>query len=84
MNANQVGRCQLMLWGGKWLITSNVIIVIQGVPALNLLVLVLQTLVPVLQPLAFGSYTQLTPTCQEGNDVWEAGIGEQVTFISSG
>lgn len=50
--------------GGKWLITSNVILVIQGVPALDLLVLVLQTLVPVLQPLSFGSDTELAPTCR--------------------
>lgn len=49
--------------GGKWLIASNVVLVVQGVPALDLLVLVLQTLVPVLQPLALGSDTQLAPTC---------------------
>lgn len=49
---------------GKRLITSIVILIVQGVPALDLLVLVLQTLVPMLQPLPFGSDTQLTPTCQ--------------------
>lgn len=58
---------------GKWLITSDVILVIQGVPALDLLVLVLQALIPVLQPLSLGSDTQLTPTCQEGREVGEAG-----------
>lgn len=66
--------------GGKWLIASNVILVVQGVPALDLLVLVLQTLIPVLQPLPLGSDTQLTPTCQEGRQVWKAG-GEQVRFF---
>lgn len=69
MNANQVGRKREggKKWGGsshavcgaggKWLIASNVVLVVQGVPALNLLVLVLQTLVPVFQPLALGSDT---------------------------
>lgn len=55
--------------GGKWLITGDVILVIQGVPALDLLVLVLQALVPVLQPLSLGGDTQLTPTCQGGSDL---------------
>lgn len=49
-----------------WLITSDVILIVQGVPALDPLVFVLQTLVPVLQPLSFGSDTQLTATCEEG------------------
>lgn len=48
------------------LITNDVILVQQGVPALDPLVLILQTLIPVLQPLPFGSDAQLTPTCQEG------------------
>lgn len=58
-------------WGGqvfssccRWLIAGDVVLVQQGVPALDLLVLVLQTLIPVLQPLSFGSDTQLTPTCR--------------------
>lgn len=45
------------------LIASDVILDVQGVPALDLLVLVLQTLVPVLEPLPFSSDPQLTPTC---------------------
>lgn len=56
----------LMQLGGKWLIARDVILIQQGVPALYLLVLVLQTLVPVLQSLSFGSDTQLTPTYQKG------------------
>lgn len=59
----------LYVRGGKWLIASNVILVIQGVPAFNLLVLVLQTLVPVLQSLPFGSDPKLAATCQEGSEV---------------
>lgn len=45
------------------LIAGDVILDVQGVPALDLLVLVLQTLVPVLEPLPFSSDPQLTPTC---------------------
>lgn len=53
------------------LITGNVVLVHQGVPALDPLVLVLQTLVPVLQPLPFGRDAQLAPTCQEGGEAGE-------------
>lgn len=54
---------------GKRLITSIVILIVQGVPALDLLVFVLQTLVPMLQPLPFGGDTQLTPTCRRGRQM---------------
>lgn len=42
------------------------ILIVQGVPTLNLLVLILQALVPVLEPLPFGGDTELTATCQRG------------------
>lgn len=73
----------LHLCGGKWLITGNGILIIQSVPALNPLVLVLQTLIPVLQPLSFGSDTQLTATCQGGSEEREAGVGEQAAIVLS-
>lgn len=51
---------------GERLIASVVILVVQGVPTLNLLVLILQTLVPVFEPLPFGGDTELTATCHRG------------------
>lgn len=51
---------------GERLIASVVILIVQGVPTLNLLVLILQTLVPMLEPLPFGGDPELTATCQRG------------------
>lgn len=50
--------------GGKRLIASVVILIVQGVPPLNLLVLILQTLVPVFEPLPFGGDAELAATCR--------------------
>lgn len=45
--------------GHQVLITGHVVLVLQLVPALNLLVFVLQTLIPMFQALAFGRDPQL-------------------------
>lgn len=60
------GKVEARRGVARKLIASDVILVVQGVPALDLLVLVLQTLVPVLEPLPFSSDPQLTPTCGGG------------------
>lgn len=70
MRTNQGGQFEAHASGGEGLIAGDVVLVHQSVPALNLLVLVLQTLIPVLQVLSLGGDTQLTPTCQEGMEVW--------------
>lgn len=48
---------------GRLLITGVVVLIVQGVPALDLLVLVLQALVPVLQALSLRLNAQLAATC---------------------
>lgn len=57
------------------LIAGDVVLVLQGVPALDLLVLVLQTLVPVFQALALGRDSQLATA-------WEK--GRRAGFVSRG
>lgn len=57
------------------LITGHVVLILQGVPALDLLVLVLQTLIPVFQALALGRDSQLAPA-------W--GEGRRAEFVSRG
>lgn len=77
MNAKKSSRREWDLAGsscrvwdrGERLIASVVILIVQGVPTLNLLVLILQTLVPVFESLPFGGYTELTATCQRGRVV---------------
>ena len=59
---------------GDWLITVDVVLVVQGVPALYLLVLVLQALVPVLQPLSLGSDAQLASTYHRHGPIREGPI----------
>lgn len=46
------------------LVAGDVVLVQQSVPALNLFVLVLQALVPVLQPLSLSGDAQLATSCR--------------------
>lgn len=48
------------------LITGNVVLVLEGVPAFNLLVLVLQTFIPVFQALPLSRDAELTATWKKG------------------
>lgn len=56
--------CRTELW--LPLITGNVVLILEGVPALNLLVFVLQTLVPVFQALPLCRNAELTAACRKG------------------
>jgi len=53
---------------GPWLplIAGNVVLVLEGVPALDLLVLVLQTLIPVFQALPLCRNAELTAAYRKG------------------
>lgn len=53
---------------GQWLplITGNMVLILEGVPAFNLLVLVLQAFIPVFQALPLSRNAELTATWKKG------------------